>query len=110
MANGRSSDCNAVVFVEFETGDASVSRNELVLLPDRLEGRSVRAGQLGCPVCGRTFELAEGVLDVGNAPPSPLPSALDAEAITRPADPGRDLATVGNEDCPIFGGRRLASA
>jgi uncharacterized protein YbaR (Trm112 family) len=71
----------------------------LVLLPDRLEGRSVRAGQLGCPVCGRTFELAEGVLDVGNAPPSPLPSALDAEAITALAGvngPGGYLALVGS--------------
>jgi len=25
----------------------------LVLLPDRVEDRSVRTGQLGCPVCGR---------------------------------------------------------
>jgi uncharacterized protein YbaR (Trm112 family) len=71
----------------------------LVLLPDRLEGRSVRAGQLGCPVCGRTFELAEGVLDVGNAPPSALPSALDAEAITALAGvngPGGYLVLVGS--------------
>jgi uncharacterized protein YbaR (Trm112 family) len=71
----------------------------LVLLPDRLEGRSVRAGQLGCPVCGRTFELAEGVLDVGNAPPLPLPSALDPEAITALAGvngPGGYLVLVGS--------------
>jgi uncharacterized protein YbaR (Trm112 family) len=71
----------------------------LVLLPDRLEGRSVRAGQLGCPVCRRTFELAEGVLDVGNAPASPLPSALDAEAITALAGvngPGGYLVLVGS--------------
>ena len=41
----------------------------LVLLPDKMDGRSVRAGQLGCPVCGRTFELVEGVFDAGGAPP-----------------------------------------
>ncbi len=32
----------------------------LVLLPDRLDGRSVKQGQLGCPVCGRTFALRGG--------------------------------------------------
>jgi len=42
----------------------------LVLLPDRMEGRSVRSGQLGCPVCGRVFHLADGVFDAGDAPPS----------------------------------------
>ena len=26
------------------------------------------AGQLGCPVCGRTFTLDAGVLDTGDAP------------------------------------------
>lgn len=40
----------------------------LVLLPDRMEGRSVRSGQLGCPVCGRVFYLADGVFDAGDAP------------------------------------------
>jgi uncharacterized protein YbaR (Trm112 family) len=37
----------------------------LVLLPDRIEDRSVRAGRLGCPACGRTFVLHDGVLDLG---------------------------------------------
>ena len=41
----------------------------LVLLPDKMDGRSVRTGQLGCPVCGRTFQLVEGVFDAGGAPP-----------------------------------------
>jgi len=41
----------------------------LVLLPDRMEGRSVRSGQLGCPVCGRVFHLGDGVFDAGDAPP-----------------------------------------
>ena len=37
----------------------------LVLLPDEMQERSVRDGRLGCPVCGRTYEVTEGVLDLG---------------------------------------------
>jgi len=40
----------------------------LVLLPDRIEGRSVRSGTLGCPICDRRFTLREGILDLGDAP------------------------------------------
>jgi uncharacterized protein YbaR (Trm112 family) len=40
----------------------------LVLLPDRLDGRSVKEGQLGCPVCGRTFAVRDGIVDFGGAP------------------------------------------
>jgi uncharacterized protein YbaR (Trm112 family) len=72
----------------------------LVLLPDRMEGRSVRWGQLGCPVCGRTFELRDGVLDLGDAPDWPASdSSLDAEAITALTGlhgPGGYLALVGS--------------
>ena len=54
----------------------------LVLLSDRLDGRSVKQGQLGCPVCGRTFALHEGVVDFGGAPRSEnAPTALSAEAV-----------------------------
>jgi hypothetical protein len=73
----------------------------LVLLPDRIEGRSVRSGQLGCPVCGRTFQLADGVLDTGDAP-SPNASGsetvLDAESVTALlglGGPGGYLVLVG---------------
>jgi uncharacterized protein YbaR (Trm112 family) len=71
----------------------------LVLLPDQVEGRSVRSGQLGCPVCGRTFALREGVLDVGGAPdlpetdPGPGPEALTALAGL--SGPGGYLVAVG---------------
>jgi uncharacterized protein YbaR (Trm112 family) len=73
----------------------------LVLLPDRVEGRSVIEGQLGCPVCGRTFELSDGVLDTGDvAEPRPsTPSALDAEALTALvglSGPGGYLTLVGS--------------
>ena len=72
----------------------------LVLLPDRMEGRSVRTGHLGCPVCGRTFPLADGVLDIGDAPASGAGtgSALDADALTALAGlhgPGGYLTLVG---------------
>jgi len=72
----------------------------LVLLPDRMEGRSVRTGHLGCPVCGRTFPLADGVLDIGDAPASGVGSGsvLDADALTALAGlhgPGGYLTLVG---------------
>lgn len=72
----------------------------LVLLPDRIEERSVRAGRLGCPVCGRTFALEDGVLDVGGAPEGPAsPTALTPEAVVALAGlggPGGWLALVGS--------------
>jgi uncharacterized protein YbaR (Trm112 family) len=71
----------------------------LVLLPDKMEGRSVRTGHLGCPVCGRTFQLTEGVLDIGDAPtPADTKSVLDADALTALAGlhgPGGYLSLVG---------------
>jgi uncharacterized protein YbaR (Trm112 family) len=72
----------------------------LVLLPDRIEGRSVIEGQLGCPVCGRTFELSDGVLDTrdGQDPGASSPSDLDADALTAFAGlsgPGGYLTLVG---------------
>ncbi|MBA3554735.1 MAG: hypothetical protein H0W29_08280 [Gemmatimonadales bacterium] len=71
----------------------------MVLLPDRLEGRSVVEGQLGCPVCGRTFALKEGVLDVGGGPgPGATVSALSPDALVAFAGvngPGGYLVLVG---------------
>jgi uncharacterized protein YbaR (Trm112 family) len=72
----------------------------LVLLPERMEGRSVRAGHLGCPVCGRTFQVTDGVLDTGDAPAPGVPSesVLDAGALTTLVGlhgPGGYLILVG---------------
>jgi hypothetical protein len=71
----------------------------LVMLPGTMEGRSVRTGHLGCPVCGRTFELVDGVLDVGGQPaPVGQGSALDAEGVTALVGlhgPGGYLTLVG---------------
>ncbi|HEX6616795.1 MAG TPA: hypothetical protein VF046_10880 [Gemmatimonadales bacterium] len=55
----------------------------LVLLPERMDERSVRSGTLGCPICDRRFTIREGVLDLGDAPPPPAPDTeLDADAAT----------------------------
>jgi uncharacterized protein YbaR (Trm112 family) len=55
----------------------------LVLLPDEMDGRSVRAGELGCPVCGRTFVILDGIVDLGEPPESAAAqSRLDAEGLT----------------------------
>jgi uncharacterized protein YbaR (Trm112 family) len=71
----------------------------LVLLPDRMEDRSVREGRLGCPVCGRTYMITDGVLDVGGAgSPDPGPTLLTAEATTAfigLSGPGGYLVLVG---------------
>src|SRR4051812_43096538 len=72
----------------------------LVLLPDRTEGRSVIQGQLGCPVCGRTFALSAGGFDTGDAPPfDPAPTKLEPEGLTALvglSGPGGYLVLVGS--------------
>jgi uncharacterized protein YbaR (Trm112 family) len=71
----------------------------LVLLPDRMEDRSVREGRLGCPVCGRTYSLAEGVLDLGGEVPEPPESTLlepePLTALVGLSGPGGSLVLVG---------------
>ena len=72
----------------------------LVLLPDKMQGRSVLSGQLGCPVCGRTYEVRNGVLDLGGAPDwsENGDSILDAGGVTTLTGlhgPGGYLTLVG---------------
>jgi uncharacterized protein YbaR (Trm112 family) len=71
----------------------------MVLLPDHMEGRSVRTGHLGCPVCGRAFQLVDGVWDTGDAPATDATAdALDADALTTLVGlhgPGGYLTLVG---------------
>jgi uncharacterized protein YbaR (Trm112 family) len=73
--------------------------NFLVLLPDEMEGRSVRTGQLGCPVCGRTYTIHDGIVDLGAAPESTQAQRrLDGEGLTALAGlhgPGGYFALVG---------------
>jgi hypothetical protein len=72
----------------------------LVLLPDKIEDRSVKSGQLGCPVCGRTFVLQQGVLDLGGAPDFPAGrSRLDGDGLAALAGlhgPGGYFTLVGS--------------
>ena len=72
----------------------------LVLLPDRMDGRSVKQGQLGCPVCGRTFAFREGIVDFGPVTQAEdAPTALSADAIATLAGvsgPGGYFVLVGS--------------
>ena len=87
----------------------------LVLLPDRIEDRSVRDGRLGCPVCGRTFVLADGVLDlVDAAPPTPAPTRhvsppTPLAALAGLGGPGGYLVLVGAPARRLAGGRGARS-
>ena len=71
----------------------------LVLLPDEMAGRSVRKGQLGCPVCRRTFAITDGILDLGGAAePGTAESRLDAGGLAALAGlhgPGGYFTIVG---------------
>jgi hypothetical protein len=71
----------------------------LVLLPDEVRERSVRTGRLGCPVCGRTYTLADGVLDFGGGQTElPARTLLTAEALTALvglSGPGGYMVIVG---------------
>jgi uncharacterized protein YbaR (Trm112 family) len=78
---------------------ADHAESYLVLLPDEMRERSVRAGRLGCPVCGRTYVLSGGVLDLGGGE-SALPDTtiLDPEALTALvglSGPGGYMVLVG---------------
>jgi hypothetical protein len=78
---------------------ADHAESYLVLLPDELRERSVRVGRLGCPVCGRTYTLTQGVLDLGGGEISlPETTLLTAEALTALvglSGPGGYLVLVG---------------
>jgi hypothetical protein len=56
----------------------------LVLIPERMDGRRVIAGHLGCPACGWGTEWTDGVPDFREAPPAseapPGHPAFDAAA------------------------------
>lgn len=53
----------------------------LVMLPDRMEGREVRAGHLGCPVCGWSTSFTEGIVEFGGGRWSDAATILTGEAV-----------------------------
>lgn len=54
----------------------------VILLPDRMDGRRVMAGTIGCPVCGTTVAVVEGAMDFGGSPAPPSGATnLSAEGI-----------------------------
>lgn len=71
----------------------------LVLLPDRMAGRHVVAGSLGCPRCGRVVAIVDGAADFGGPPPPFRPTTLTAPAIAvflGLAGPGGYVALIGS--------------
>jgi uncharacterized protein YbaR (Trm112 family) len=78
---------------------ADHAESYLVLLPDEMQERSVRAGRMGCPVCGRTYALSDGVLDLGGGEVAlPETTLLTAEALTALvglSGPGGYMVLVG---------------
>lgn len=71
----------------------------LVLLPDRMAGRSVEKGSLGCPVCGRVVTIDGGITDFGGGWRSERPTALTAPAVAALlglTGPGGYLALFGS--------------
>ena len=54
----------------------------LVLLPEEVADRTVVGGELGCPVCGETFPIEEGIARLGGAPDiAGIMPAVDAGAV-----------------------------
>ena len=78
---------------------ADHAESYLVLLPDEMHERSVRAGRLGCPVCGRTHEVKEGVLDLGGGetalPETTLLTPEASTALVGLSGPGGYMVLVG---------------
>ena len=71
----------------------------LVLLPDQVENRVVVSGELGCPVCGETFPIEDGITRLGDPPDisSSVPSldAGAADAFLGLTGPGGYVVLVG---------------
>ncbi|NNG17015.1 MAG: hypothetical protein HKM89_11085 [Gemmatimonadales bacterium] len=71
----------------------------LVLLPDTIVERSVQAGSLGCPVCGKTYPITDGIARLGAVPPlsesDTVLTAESVEALVGLSGPGGYLALVG---------------
>jgi uncharacterized protein YbaR (Trm112 family) len=72
----------------------------LVLLPEDVEHRIVRRGELGCPVCGRIFHLRDGAVEfAAAAAPRASAAPLDGAglaALVGLGGPGGYMVLVGS--------------
>ena len=69
-----------------------------MLLPDRMEGRRVVSGDLGCPICGKIVKIEEGIADFGDAMPAEGGTTLTTDALVAffgLSGPGGYLALAG---------------
>ena len=64
-----------------------------VLAPEEMDGRDVRSGLIGCPVCGREYAIVDGVADLGGDPWSE--GAFTGAGPPPEADPGVVHAFLG---------------
>lgn len=74
----------------------------LVLIPDEMSGRSVRAGRLGCPVCHREYLIRDGVADFGQSDSTEnfTPATIEPEALAAflgLGGPGGYVGIVGGD-------------
>ena len=89
------------MFIELTDHLACPSPHEeqfLVLLPEKMDGRRVVTGDLGCPVCGRIVRIEDGIVDFGGAPEPDDATTLTAEALEAffgLSGPGGYLALAG---------------
>ena len=74
----------------------------LVLLPERMEGRDVDQGLLGCPVCHAEYRIEGGAVSFGgpaaaaSRPSGTVPAAPALQALLGLEGPGGYVALVGD--------------
>ena len=79
----------------------------MVLSTGEMLGRMVRFGIVGCSVCRKEFLITNGVVDftgsvkgeaanVPTPPPSPVPGAVDLQALLELSGPGGFVVLVGD--------------
>ena len=74
----------------------------LVLIPDRMEGRQVLSGTLGCPVCHAEYPIVGGVVEMGTADlpreraSAMVPNAAALHAFLGLEGPGGYVGLVGD--------------
>jgi uncharacterized protein YbaR (Trm112 family) len=74
----------------------------LILVPDRMVGRTVLGGTVACPVCRREYPVTDGIVRFGAPPPAPPWRAMDAglaeavRALLSLSNPGGYVVLVGS--------------